>query len=307
MAERKIAYTTKMSSGSIHRLAIDVAWVLEGLHKLASVPELGCPQTLGNKIAMLARRVRYGAPAEALDVIRVAERHGVPGFGRQRAMALVEQGITTLHDILVTAKAKLTEILRNDQRAQALIDAASSTVGVEPSRLTATHERVAKNLGIENLVEDCNREIGVEYEKAICDLLRVESSWIVRTIDDGVRQNVPDISIQLGEMQILMECKTCTKSPALIKKEEAWAILQKAADYEKTMQRVTLGKPAFDETSKKKVAGAQDITLVEHSTFLEGLLRVHAGSLEPLDFLKWLATPGLAEMERLGGVPTFSN
>ena len=137
-------------------------------------------------------------------------------------------------------------------------------------------------------------------------LLRIEASWIVKNLDDGVRQNVPDLHIQLGELHLLVECKTCSKSPPLIKKEEAWAVLQKAADFDTAMRRVTLGKPAFDETSKKKCSASHDITLVEHSVFLEGLLRVHAGSLEPLEFLKWLSMPGVAEIERLGGVPTFS-
>lgn len=306
IAERKISYASNMSSGSIHRLAIDVAWVLDGIHKLAAVPELGCPQLLGNKIAMLARRVRWGAPAEALDVMRVAQRHRVPGFGRQRAMALITQGIATLHDILATAKEKLIEILRNDQRAQALLEAVSSAVGLGESRLMTTHARIAMNLGIEGIVEACNRELGTKYETAIVDLLKVETSWIVNVLDDGKRQNVPDLFIQLGELQLLVECKTCSKSPPLIKKEEAWAVVQKAADYDKAMHRVTLGKPQFDETSKKKAAASYDISLVEHTVFMEGLLRVHSGSLHPLEFLKWLSNPGVVEIERLGGTPTYS-
>jgi len=306
LAERKVAHATKISSGSLHRMAIDVAWVLDGMHKLAAVPEIGCSQALGNQLAMLARRVRWGAPAEALDVMRIAERHGVPGFGRQRAMALIAQGISTLHDVLATTKEKLTELLRSDHRAQALLEAASSIVGYGANRLAVTHSRVAKEIGIESIVDACNSELGVEYEKAITDLLRVETSWIVTALDDGTRQNVPDILIQIGELEVLVECKTCSKSPPLIKKEEAWAVVQKAADFDKSMRRVTLGKPAFDETSKKKAAASHDITLVEHSVFVEGLLRVHTGELAPIDFLKWLTVPGVAEIERLGGKPTFS-
>ncbi|PLZ00058.1 hypothetical protein CY652_22970 [Burkholderia sp. WAC0059] len=79
LADRKIAHITHVPSGMIHRLALDVAWVLDGLHKLSVTSELGCPQTVSNQIAMLARRVRWGVPIEALDVLRVAERHGVPG------------------------------------------------------------------------------------------------------------------------------------------------------------------------------------------------------------------------------------
>lgn len=130
-------------------------------------------------------------------------------------------------------------------------------------------------------------------------------AWAVTILDDGTRPNVPDLLIELGAQQILLECKTCTKSPALIKKEEAWAVVQKAADFDSAMRRVTLGKPAFDETSKKKAAASKDITLVEHSVFLEGLLRVHGGTLTPVDFLTWLGTPGVAEFERLGGSPTY--
>jgi helicase len=187
-----------------------------------------------------------------------------------------------------------------------LIAAVSSTVGHSPSRLAAAHSRAAKQLGIEKIVEACDGALGTDYEKAIVELLRVETAWIVKVLDDGDRQNVPDILIQCGESSVLLECKTCTKSPQLIKKEEAWAVLQKYADFDNTMHRVTLGKPAFDETSKKKVAASHDITLVEHDVFIEGVLRVHAGTLPPADFLSWLAKPGLAEMDRLRGTPTFA-
>ncbi len=306
LAERKISHATHLSSGSIHRHAIDVAWILDGLHKLSCVPDMKCSQAVSNQIAMLARRVRWGAPVEALDVLRIAERHGVPGFGRQRAMALIAQGIATLHDVLATTKERLVALLRSEPRAQALLEAASGVVGHGPSRLAATHERVATELGIGTLIEHCNQTLGVEYESAIVELLRVETSWIVTVLDDGNRQNVPDILIELGKHKVLLECKTCSKSPPLIKKEEAWAILQKAADFAKNMSRVTLGKPCFDETSKKKAAASVDITLVEHSVFLEALLRVHAGTLTTNDFLVWLTSPGVAEIDRLGGKPTYA-
>jgi len=305
LADRKIAHITHVPGGMIHRLALDVAWVLDGLHKLSTTPELGCPQTVSNQIAMLARRVRWGAPIEALDVLRVAERHGVPGFGRQRAMGLIAQGIATLHDVLGTAKDRLVQLLRSEPRAQALIDAVSSTVGLGPSRLSAAHHKTGHELGIERQVKECDDALGTQYEEAIATLMRVEAAWAVTVLDDGTRSNVPDLLIELGAHQILLECKTCTKSPALIKKEEAWAVIQKAADFDQAMRRVTLGKPAFDETSKRKAAASKDITLVEHSLFMEGLLRVHGGTLSVADFMNWLGSPGVAESERLGGSPTY--
>lgn len=305
LADRKITHLTKLSSGAVQRLALDVAWVLEGLHRLASLPDLECSQTLGNQFALLARRVRWGAPPEALDVIRVAAQQNVPGFGRQRAMALVANGLRTIHDVLAASKDKLVELLRSEERAQALMDALSRSTGLSESRLHYVQSSIARQIGLEDLVRRAQETVGVDYERAITELLRVETAWSVTVLDDGVRQNVPDLLIKLGHLEVLLECKTSTRSPGLIKKEEAWAVLQKAADYSPSMRRVTLGKPAFDETCKKKVASSSDIVLVEHSAFIEGLLRVLTGTLSAEEFLSWLMKPGLAEIDRLGGKPTY--
>ena len=226
--ERKIRYMSKVPSGGLHRLAIDVAWVLDGLHRISCVSDVGCSQQFSNKIAMLSRRVRWGAPAEALDVIRVAERHGVPGFGRQRAMALLSNGLTTFEEIINSTKDKLIDILRDENRTSALLAAVSNVLGFGPNRLANAHKKAAKELGLEQIVNNCNEKNGTEYEEAILELLKVEFSWIVKPIDDEKRQNVPDILITLNDMEILIECKTCIKQPPLIKKEEAFAVLQKA-------------------------------------------------------------------------------
>ena len=134
VAERKIAYCTNVGSGAVHRLAIDASWVMDGLHKLSCVSELNCPQTVSNHFSLLSRRIRWGAPVEAIDIIRLAERNRVPGLGRQRAMALVEQGIKTIHDVLATTKQQLGQLLRHDLRTEALISAASNIAGLGPSR-----------------------------------------------------------------------------------------------------------------------------------------------------------------------------
>lgn len=304
--ERKISFMSKIPSGGIHRLAIDVAWVLDGFHRVSCVSDIGCSQQFTNRIAMLSRRVRWGAPAEVLDVIRVAERHGVPGFGRQRAMALLSQGLSTFEEILNTTTDRLVDILRDKNRTSALIEAVSNVLGIGSNRLANAHKKAAKELGLEQIVNACNEKLGTEYEDAILELLKAELSWIVKPIDDGKRQNVPDILVSFDEIEILIECKTCTKQPALIKKEEAFAVLQKAIDFNPNMRRVSLGKPAFDEHSKSKAYGSKDITLIEHHIFMEGLLRVHAGSVTPIEFLKWLGLPGISEIDRLSGKATYS-
>lgn len=282
-----------------------MAWVLEGVQKLSCVPEFKCSQNVTNHLAMLSRMVRWGAPVEALDVLRVAQRHQVPGLGRQRAMALVAQGITTLKDVLTSGIEKLVLILRHPARAEALIEAVSSVSGITEDRLKNAHLRVSKSVGIDELVNACNTELGCSYEAAIAALLREEPSWIVTEVDDGKRQNDPDLMLQLGEIVIIIECKTSQKRVPLIGKEDAWAVLQKAADYDHLYKRVTLGKPHFDETCKKKAAGARDITLIEHTVFIEGVLRVILGSVSAESFMEWLGKPGLSDLQRLNGKPTY--
>jgi len=254
---------------------------------------------------MLARRVRWGSPAEALDIIQVAQQYGVPGFGRQRAVALITQGITTFEEILGTSKEKLLSILRSPDRVKSLIASIASSIGFKTDRYSKAHQRVADRLGLGTIIKNCNEKKDIEYENAIKDLLDAEARWAVTAIDDGKRQNVPDLLVQLEDFAVLIECKTTIKTPPLISKEEAFAVLQKAVDFDKKISRVTLGKPSFDENSKFKAIGATDITLIEHSTFIEGLLRVHAGEVTPKEFLEWLIAPGVSEISRLGGRASY--
>jgi len=304
--ERKIARATGLSAGDLHRLSIDVSWVMDGLHRISTVPSIGCSQALSNKIGSLARQVRWGVPPSALDILRVSERDRVPGMGRQRAMALVSQGLTTLQDVVTAGPKKLFEILRNSIRAEALIESVIKTVGHSVNSMEKAHIRVAASFGLDVIVADCYLKTGTEYEIAIVDLLKATPGFMVLVIDDGKRQNVPDFSLKVEDAEALIECKTAIKKPALINKEDAWAVIQKSADFATHARRVTLGKPEFDETSKVKSANAVDITLVENGVFIEAVLRIHAKQMTPADLMKWLIEPGFAEIERLPGKPTYS-
>jgi len=303
--DRKIRFNTNIPSGSVHRLAVDVSWVIDGLQRIACVSELGYPQSLTNNLSMLARRVKWGAPAEALDLISVAQRSNVPGFGRQRAMAIISSGLTTFEDIISASKEKLVALLRNSSRADALLMAVSGSIGFDASRFEKIHRQVASSLGVGEIVKRCYSDYGTEYETAIKELIEAESRLGVQVLDDGKQQNVPDLLISFQDTSILLECKTATKKPPLINKEDAWAVLQKSADYDPTMKRVTLGKPGFDAHSKKKVLSAKDISLVENAIFLEGMLRLLSGTIDVQQFVAWLTEPGLVQVERLQGAKTY--
>jgi helicase len=304
-AEREIRRKTNLPAGQLHRLAADIAWVFDGLRRIASVPELGHPQTLTNKLQMLARQIQWGIPVEALDILRVAQRENVPGFGRQRAVALLRQGIETFDQLLLAAKDKVQQAVGGEKRMSALLSAVASCIGFRQDKFREAHRQLAERLGIEPLVEACHTALVTEYEDAIIALLAREPAWTARQIDDGRQQNAPDLLLTLGSRALLIECKTTIKKPPLLNKEAAFAILQKAVGYDKAMHRVTLGKPRFDEHSRKKAQGAADVTLIEHEIFIEGLLRVLAGKATPEQFFDWVEAPGLTELDRLAGPASY--
>ena len=302
--ERIIFRRTNMSSGSVYRLAADVGWILDGLRTIAAVPDISCPQAVGNSLGMLARRVRWGSPAETLDIIRIAQRARVPGFGRQRAMALAGCGVVTFEDLEGLGADRLTEIVRSRQRAEALLEAIGQEIDITPNRYSSVHEKLAARLGVEEIVKECGELMEKEYEDAVVQLLRLEDSWDVSVRDDGRRMNEPDILIRLDNVAVLLEIKTASKRSGLIKKESAFAVLQKGADYDDQIHRVTLGKPAFDEMSKVKAAASKQITLVEHVPFMEGFLRLLEGNITSREFVEWLIESGEAEFQRLPGTAT---
>lgn len=302
--ERIIFRQTKISSGNVHRLAGDISWVIDGLRTIAAVPDVDCPQTVGNYLGMLARRVRWGSREETLDLIRIAHTAHVPGFGRQRAMALARAGIITFENVENIGLNQLSEIVGDRTRAQALLSAIAEVTEFKPNRFELVHRKLSERLGVREIVKDCIESTGNEYEDAIVRLLQLEKAWSISVRDDGRRRNEPDILIRLEGTAILLEVKTATRRVGLVKKEAAFAVLQKATDYEESIYRVTLGKPAFDEMSKVKALASTNITLVEHLPFLEGILRVLAKNITPNAFIEWLVEPGEAEFQRLPGDAT---
>lgn len=297
--ERRISASSGISSGYLHRLAGDVAWVLDGVHHLAGVPSVGCPQAVMNHLSILTRRIRHGVPIELVDLIRIARRANVPGFGRQRALALMRAGLSD-PDAIINADPKLLEeILQHQVRVDRLIEALHQAEDRPYERAQRRQLKVARELGLEALVADSYRLFGNDYEAPIEALLRLEKSWEVTKLDDGKRQGVPDFLIKLGEKSAVLECKTCIKKPPTISKDEAFAVLVKAADIDKNVHRITLGKPNFDTFSEGKACASAEITLVRHADFVGAILLSQAGKVSSDELFDWLLEPGVAELDRL--------
>ena len=208
-------------------------------------------------------------------------------------------------DVIGAKRDRLTKLLSGGQRADALVAALSESCDDASMNLERCHLQLGHAIGIQEKVARCNDRLGTDYDEAIIDLLREEPSWTVEQLDDGKRQNVPDMLLERGKTTLLIECKTVTKRPPLISKDEAFDVLQKSADFEERMKRVTLGKPDFDEHSKKKAAASSLITLIQHlcSAKIRSSVKAQALGREALAQIVASSPPRMPDSARSPGLP----
>jgi helicase len=297
--ERRISASSGLPSGQLHRFADDVSWMLDGIHRIAAVPSVQCSQKIMNQLRIMAKRVALGVPMELIDVVKIAHRAKVPGFGRQRALSLLRAKLASTEAILAADREQLEKLLSNKERTDKLLVAIEQADGNPYERAQRLHIRAGRKLGIEALVADSYGKIGNDYEDQIEQLLRLETSWEVLKLDDGKRQGVPDFMLTFEGRSLVLECKTCTKKPPTINKEEAFAVQHKAADIA-NVHKLTLGKPGFDTFSESKACGSSEITLLRHADFVEAILLLKSGAVTPKLVFDWLLAPGVSEIERLG-------
>jgi helicase len=298
-AERKIGARSGIPSGQVHRFSNEIAWVLDGFHRIAGVSTIGCSQRVMNQVGVLARRVRLGVPTEVVDLIRTAHAARVPGFGRQSALTLLRAKLGDRDAVLGADRAQLEKLLKVKERVDKLIEAIQHESPNQFEKSKRLHLRIAELLGIGSQVKDAYDLMGVDYERPIQDLLSMDPELKVTLLDDGKRQGVPDMMIEYKNRAAVIECKTTTKRPPTISKDEAFSVLVKATDI-KDVHRITIGKPGFDTFAESKACGSSEITLINHSTFIEAILLRRKGLISLDALFNWFLEPGVAESDRLG-------
>lgn len=283
-----------ISYGQLHVLALDVAWVLDGLNRISICSGITPQYPVPAKINLLAQTVRFGVEREALDIFKSASYYRVPGFGRQRAMALAGAGLSQPNVLVHSKVNSIAKIVQGKDRAEKLIDAVAQYFSTGSDRWKVRHLARSKERDLIALSYDA---LGHEYEDVIEQIVS-QIGWKIKKLDSGKRQGVPDFEVREGGKSVLVECKTKKKEDAVIDRDDAFDILTKGADIEAD-HSVTIGKPGFDSFSKTKAAGSGKITLVPHHCFIEGYLRWKEGKIRSEDLFLWLITPGVASIENL--------
>ncbi len=287
-----------ISYGQFHTLASDISWVFEGLSRIVAVFETGFDSNLLMNLRIMADRVRYGVPQEALDILKAARVANVPGFGRQRAMTLLDNGLSDPNAIVNAGIEELKEAVQSMDRAQALIEAVTTYFSMNFSFWKNRHIHRAKNLGNdEELIKTAYEAVGYDYEEVVLSILKL-FGWKVEKYDTERRQGVPDLLLIENNKSVMIECKTKRSNEATIDKDDAFEVLTKSVDINAD-HCVTIGKPDFDTFSLSKATGSKIITLIPHHALIEAFLKWREGNITSDQLFSWFVTPGVALIECL--------
>lgn len=194
-----------ISYGQLYTLSSDIAWIIDGLSRIVSTPGIEFSFPLETKLTILADKVRFGVIEEAIDIMRSAKRHDVPGLGRQRAMDLVAKGLYEPNAILNSGVDVLKKILKNEERARSLVEAVGQFFSTNFIYWKNRHLDSAKRLGADvELIKISYDSTGNEYENPIHTIFS-KFGWKVEKLDAHKRQGVPDFLISHCDRSLLLE------------------------------------------------------------------------------------------------------
>lgn len=280
--------------GQLQGIAQDISWIFDGVGTILSCPAVGADRKLITELELLSKRIRHGVTTDALDVLEAAKNADVPGFGRHRAMGLVENDVAQPSKLMELKAEVLAKLVDSSERALALLDAVSNLFKKPMEFWKNRQVAYAKEIGADfSLVEALYENDGVEYEKCVLTLLK-RMELDAELFDDGKKQGAPDIIIRTPQGNVFAECKTReNKKGSPISTEDAFAVLTKANDLS-PMHCVTVAKPAVGSHTKKKSTSSGALTIIEHRVLVQAYLAYFAGIVPKHRISSWLIQPGIA-------------
>jgi len=153
--------------GIVNRNAQTISWIMKGLSRIAEKPLFNFKYEFVRFLRVLAERLFYGVPEEALPVMRME----IPQVHRNRAIALAEAGYTTI-DKIIDAKPEDLMKARGIGEKVALEIKKSVEDRIDDRNLAAYHRqrRIAQSLGKNPVIIDrLYKEKGDNFARARTD------------------------------------------------------------------------------------------------------------------------------------------
>jgi helicase len=266
------------SYGQTQRAADNVSWMIESMAEIGKLPEVGLDEQAVLSLRLLSRRVKFGVPVNAVEIMEIAKSQFLTnkGIGRSIAMKLAQSGIASVDDLLEVRMNDLAKIA-GSEKAQVIKEGVLSFVeeyDIRRHRLrhSARAEKIGGNV---HAVEELYDLYDDAFNRPVCTLLK-SIGLDAKEKDTGAQPGDPDILIQTELGNICLECKTTRREEGSISLRKAQEVFGKSKGYD-PVAMVTVGKPRFSPVATEKLAGS--ITLITCAALAEMVLQVWEGRL----------------------------
>ena len=267
--------------GIIKRTAENISWILNGFARVADKPLFDFSDEFYEFMEMLAGRVYYGVPSEAIPNMQLR----IPAIHRHRATLLAEAGFKTIDDLINASMSDLISVRDIGERlALQIKEHVERFIEDETARHRERQIRIAQQLGRSSvIIEQLYNTKGDVFARVCADLLKDHLGLDALYVGDA-GEHEPDILVRTPEGNILIESKR--KERGNVTAIEAEEILGKGARYT-PVTNLTIGFPDFVEEAKKNVAKTK-ITLLKASVLGEILLQCWQEKLDQEDVISLL-------------------
>lgn len=259
-----------LREGLIRSCAEHCRWMVDSAAAIARVRALKLDAQIPAHLQGLARRLTFGVPDAGVAIAEVARNRialGVElgGLGRGKIMDLLKAGYDDLNKIIEADDLALAGILRNQDQATNLKLGVARFIERTSSSTLPTHSLRARKFSCEELVAAVYAKDGVQFEAAVCNLLKFVGVR-AELLDERKVPGCADLLISTAAGNIQVECKTRAKG--LVANSEAFEVLGKTVVGPKPVAFVTVGKPGFVPVAANNSFTA-GVTLLTHKTIVE--------------------------------------
>jgi len=281
---RELEGSFQEKAGPIRRLtAENLSWIVDTMADLATVT--GRPREFAEQLKVIADRLVYGVPKEALLIAKLRVR----GINRSEMMQLLKHGYDS-PDKILDAELSAFDGVISRTRANRLRDELRKHIKDTLERQKRGHITRLERLKVDSgVIKNIYEAEGKALEMAMEDLFSPPFWHLAfeRISQQDQRKGRPDFLLYTVDNEIIA-CEVTAKerNDHHIDKGKAEKILGSAA-WRPPIARVVIGRPDFHElaidNARNIVAEGMNYKLVPMYVLAEMYVRVHEGRLTSKD------------------------
>jgi hypothetical protein len=266
------------------------------------------PDTRG-ALRQLVRRVRQyalqaivGVPEDVLWMMDVTSVDLQPLIQRSLAVALRQQGLSTIEDLLDKGRTDVfLRVLGNTPASRATMDRIRQAAQRVRLERTNTHqERILRRIDCDDLVKKFFAARDVPFEDCLKDCFDCLKIKIVARDDDRKRPRFPDFVIEISSgVELVIECKS-TNNGNDVNLGDATDVGGKAAAHGlNNRHMVTVCQQYVGTDVPRQIEGATSLSVVNAEDLAVAMAYLKAGTISAGTFEDWISTPGQPRIDEL--------